>query len=165
MHLFNKCCYHLYIITDCYYKLYRMTSAAKVGEIFTSAGEAFEKLGELTMQLQAAQQNTGGASAKWTEEEVAMMHRAVRSFAENLNTISETIKQRTVHQIRAALQKKAFDEAGIAVHSVNSQQQSNKLMQNSSASSSAEVTLNALNAGENEVDVESLSDFGNGEVR
>ena len=58
-----------------------------------------------------------------------MMHRAVRSFAENLNTISETIKQRTVHQIRAALQKKAFDEAGIAVHSVNSQQQSNKLMQ------------------------------------
>ena len=64
MHLFNKCCYHLYIITDCYYKLYRMTSAAKVGEIFTSAGEAFEKLGELTMQLQAAQQNTGGASAK-----------------------------------------------------------------------------------------------------
>lgn len=41
-----------------------MTSAAKVGEIFTSAGEAFEKLGELTMQLQAAQQNTGGASAK-----------------------------------------------------------------------------------------------------
>ena len=64
MHLFNKCCYHLYVITDCYYKLYRMTSAAKVGEIFTSAGEAFEKLGELTMQLQAAQQNTGGASAK-----------------------------------------------------------------------------------------------------
>ena len=41
-----------------------MTSSVKVGEIFSSAGEAFERLGELTMQLQAAQQNTGGASAK-----------------------------------------------------------------------------------------------------
>lgn len=39
------------------------------------------------------------------------------------------------------------------------------IVSDSSASSSAEVTLNALNAGENEVDVESLSDFGNGEVR
>ena len=57
------------------------------------------------------------------------MHRAVRNFAENLNTISDTIKQRTVHQIKAALQKKAYDEAGIAVHSVTSTQPSNKLMQ------------------------------------
>jgi len=144
-----------------------MTSAAKVGEIFSSAGEAFGKLGELTMQLQAAHQNTGGASAKWTEEEVEMMHRAVRNFSQELNVISETIKQRTVHQIRAALQKKAFDEAGISVQSINSsnqqQQQAIKILQ--SQTSNSEVTLNALNAGENEADVEGLSDFGNGQVR
>lgn len=149
--------------------MYSMTSAAKVGEIFSSAGKAFEKLGELTTSLQAAQQNTGGASAKWTEEEVAMMHRAVNNFANELNVISDTIKQRTVHQIRAALQKKAFDEAGIQVQSINTsqsqQQPSSKIMQNQSSSNSAEVTLNALNAGENEVDVEGLADFGNGEVR
>ena len=29
-----------------------MTTAAKVGEIFSSAGEAFEKLGRLTTELQ-----------------------------------------------------------------------------------------------------------------
>merc|ERR1719391_1983333 len=93
------------------------------------------------------------------------MHRAVRSFAEELNVISETIKQRTVHQIRAALQKKAFDEAGISVQSINTQPQAIKIMQNQTSSKSAEVTLNALNAGENEVDVEGLADFGNGDVR
>jgi hypothetical protein len=35
----------------------------------------------------------------------------------------------------------------------------------SSAKSSSEVTLNALNASESEADVEGLADFGNGEVR
>jgi len=140
-----------------------MTSASKVGEIFSSAGQAFEKLGELTMQLQAAQQNTGGPSAKWTKEEVEMMHEAVRTFSEQLNTLSSTIKQRTVQQIRGALQKKAFDEAGISVQSINNSNQSTKIMQNQTGSNS-EVTLNALNAGENEVDVEGLGDFGNGGV-
>ena len=36
------------------------------------------------------------------------------------------------------------------------------LLSDQSSSNSAEVTLNALNAGENEVDVEGLADFGNG---
>ena len=35
-------------------------------------------------------------------------------------------------------------------------------MQSQSGGSSAEVTLNALNASESEVDVESLAEFGNG---
>ena len=37
---------------------------------------------------------------KWTKEEVEMMHEAVRTFSEQLNTLSSTIKQRTVQQIR-----------------------------------------------------------------
>lgn len=64
-----------------------------------------------------------------------MMHRAVNNFANELNAISDTIKQRTV-QIRAALQKKAFDEAGIQVQSINTsqsqQQPSSKIMMQTS---------------------------------
>ena len=51
----------------------------------------------------------------------------------------------------------AYEEAGIQVQNVNS-----KLLAGSQTSSSAEVTLNALNASESEGDVESL-EFGNGE--
>ena len=47
-----------------------MSSSNKVGEIFTAAGDAFARLGELTMQLQGSQQNTGGSAAKWSDEEV-----------------------------------------------------------------------------------------------
>ena len=35
-----------------------------------------------------------------------MLHNAVRTFSEDLAVISETIKQRTVQQIKTALQKK-----------------------------------------------------------
>ena len=103
-----------------------------------------------------------------------MLHNAVRTFSEDLSVISETIKQRTVQQIKTALQKKvgswlekvlkcfasfiqAYEEAGIQVQNVN-----NKIMQGQTGGSSAEVTLNALNASESEVDVESLAEFGNG---
>merc|ERR1711874_121351 len=136
----------------------RMTSSNKVGEIFSAAGDAFARLGELTMQLEGSQQNAGGSGAKWTDGEVEMLHQAVRSFADDLNIISETIKQRTVQQIKTALQKKAYEEVGMTVQ--NSQQP--KLLQSHShgSSSSADVTLNALNASESEVDVEGL-DFGN----
>jgi hypothetical protein len=48
---------------------------------------------------------------------------------QDLNTIAETIKQRTVQQIKAALQKKAFDDAGIAVQSITSSASNQKLMQ------------------------------------
>ena len=37
-----------------------------------------------------------------------------------------------------------------------------KIMQGQAGASSAEVTLNALNASESEVDVEGLAEFGNG---
>ena len=47
-----------------------MSSSNKVGEIFTSAGEAFNRLGELTMQLQGNQGSSGASAAKWTDEEV-----------------------------------------------------------------------------------------------
>ena len=48
---------------------------------------------------------------------------------QDLNAIAETIKQRTVQQIKAALQKKAFDDAGIAIQSISSPATSQKIMQ------------------------------------
>ena len=44
-----------------------------------------------------------------------MLARAVQTFANDLHQISDAIKGRTVTQIKGALQKKAFDEAGIVI--------------------------------------------------
>ena len=88
------------------FQIIQMSNSAKVGEIFLSAGDAFGRLGELTMQLQGGGQGGGGGGVKWTDDEVDMLHSAVRTFAEDLQTISETIKQRTVVQIKTALKKK-----------------------------------------------------------
>ena len=95
---------HLLIVIT--YTPFQLSSSNKVGEIFSAAGDAFAKLGDLTTQLSGSQQNTGGSAAKWSEEEVEMLHNAVRTFSEDLSVISETIKQRTVQQIKTALQKK-----------------------------------------------------------
>ncbi|XP_015610361.1 chromatin complexes subunit BAP18 isoform X3 [Cephus cinctus] len=148
-----------------------MNSASKVGEIFTAAGAAFNKLGELTMQLHPT---TDSPAGKWTDEEIEMLRHSVKTFSEDLNKISEHIKGRTVSQIRTTLKKKAFEEAGVPIRQQQAQQQS---MQQSSVAQqqqvqvqkqqqttanqglmgkSAEVTLNMLNAPESEVDVEGL---------
>ncbi|XP_066582735.1 chromatin complexes subunit BAP18 isoform X1 [Prorops nasuta] len=142
-------------------------SGQKVGEIFTAAGAAFNKLGELTMQLHPT---TDSPAGKWTDEEIEMLRHSVKTFSEDLNKISEHIKGRTVSQIRTTLKKKAFEEAGVPIRQqqILSQQQSNQqsaqqaTKQQQSVTSqglmgkSAEVTLNMLNAPESEVDVEGL---------
>lgn len=160
------------------------SSSLRVSEIFSSAGSAFNQLGELTAQLSSAQHNPGGGSgaAKWTDQEVEMLHKAVTNFANDLCQISERIKSRTVGQIKTALKKKAFEDAGMPL-SAESLLQRNSNNSASSASgtsapgssavgetgdgpsqmlgsskSSADVTLNMLNASENEVDVEGLGD-------
>ncbi|XP_022125410.1 chromatin complexes subunit BAP18 isoform X5 [Pieris rapae] len=106
-------------------------SAAKVGEIFREAGSAFNKLSEMTMLLHPVGDSQPGG--KWTEEEIEMLRSCVHRFAVDLNKLSQHIKSRTVSQIRTTLKKKAFEDAGIP------------------------VTLNMLNAPENEVDVEGLN--------
>ncbi|KAK2587224.1 hypothetical protein KPH14_002963 [Odynerus spinipes] len=139
-----------------------MNSASKVGEIFTAAGAAFNKLGELTMQLHPT---TDSPAGKWTDEEIEMLRHSVKTFSEDLNKISEHIKGRTVSQIRTTLKKKAFEEAGVPLRqqtqqSTVVQQQGSKQQQSAGnqglIGKSAEVTLNMLNAPESEVDVEGL---------
>ncbi|XP_055713562.1 chromatin complexes subunit BAP18 isoform X2 [Phlebotomus papatasi] len=141
-----------------------MNSATKVGEIFTAAGSAFNRLGELTMQLPTADAPAG----KWTDEEIEMLRSAITHFSEDLNKISLRIKNRTVSQIRQTLKKKAFEEAGIPVIPVQQQVQQQIPTQQVIVKSeeqpglmgkSAEVmmTLNRLNTQESEVDVEELA--------
>ncbi|XP_065075708.1 chromatin complexes subunit BAP18 isoform X2 [Ochlerotatus camptorhynchus] len=89
-----------------------MNSATKVGEIFTAAGAAFNRLGELTMQLHPSSDSPTG---KWTDEEIEMLRSAVTRFSEDLNQVSQRIKGRTVSQIRQTLKKKTFEDAGIQI--------------------------------------------------
>lgn len=122
-------------------------SAAKVGEIFREAGTAFHKLSEMTMLLHPMGDTQPGG--KWSEEEIEMLRNCVHRFAVDLNKLSQHIKARTVSQIRTTLKKKAFEDAGIPVRQVSSTV--------TSSSQQPQVTLNMLNASENEVDVEGLS--------
>ena len=125
------------------------SNSQRVGEIFKTAGTAFNTLGHLTSQLESSGQN----ASKWTDQEINMLARAVQTFANDLQQISDAIKGRTVTQIKGTLQKKAFDEAGIVIQT---QSQALTLQNNTQVKHHPDVTLNALNA---EVDVEGSLDF------
>ncbi|XP_055064574.2 BPTF-associated chromatin complex component 1 [Misgurnus anguillicaudatus] len=90
-----------------------MTSAStKVGEIFSAAGAAFTKLGELTMQLHPVA-DSSPAGAKWTDTEIDMLRSAVRRFGEDLNSISSVIKERTVAQIKTTVKRKLYEDSRV----------------------------------------------------
>ncbi|XP_075535828.1 BPTF-associated chromatin complex component 1 isoform X2 [Dermacentor variabilis] len=89
-------------------------SASKVGEIFTAAGAAFTKLGELAVQLYSASEPSP-AGGKWTDDEVEMLRSAVKRFGDDLNKLSDHIKNRTISQIKNSMKRKAYEEAGIPI--------------------------------------------------
>jgi len=145
-----------------------MSSSAKVGEIFAAAGSAFSKLGELTMQLHPnAEQGTGGTTGKWTEQELEMLRGAVKRFGEDLNKISDVIKNRTITQIRTQLKRKAYDDAGLQpLTTATGKTVVTKVLTKTVSvgepqakkQKPSEVTLSALNAPEGDVDIEGLGD-------
>ncbi|XP_064614918.1 chromatin complexes subunit BAP18-like isoform X2 [Liolophura sinensis] len=148
-----------------------MSSASKVGEIFTAAGSAFSKLGELTMQLHPSAEPTPSSSGKWTDTEIEMLRTSVKRFGEDLNKISEIIKTRTISQIKAQLKRKAYDDAGIPqpptdkgtpkkviVTTTNKTVTTNADQPPAKKQKTSEVTLSALNAPESDVDIEGLGE-------
>ncbi|KAK6195513.1 chromatin complexes subunit BAP18 [Patella vulgata] len=140
-----------------------MSSASKVGEIFTAAGSAFSKLGELTMQLHPTGEPSP-SGGKWTDEEVELLRATVKQFGEDLNKISEVIKNRTISQIKNKLKRKAYDDAGLhpppetSVSLVQKNVTPIITESQSKKQKTSDVTLSALNAPESDVDIEGLGE-------
>ncbi|XP_033929414.1 chromatin complexes subunit BAP18 isoform X2 [Melopsittacus undulatus] len=89
-----------------------MTSAStKVGEIFSAAGAAFSRLGELTMTLQPRAETREGA--KWAEPELELLRGAIGRFGQDLNQLSSLIKERTVAQLKATTKRKLYEDTGV----------------------------------------------------
>ncbi|XP_076096698.1 BPTF-associated chromatin complex component 1-like isoform X3 [Mytilus galloprovincialis] len=150
-----------------------MSSASKVGEIFTAAGVAFNKLGDLTMQLHPTSEPSP-TSGKWTPKEIEMLQNSVKRFGDDLDKISNIIKTRTISQIKTQLKRKSFEEAGVpmptdqspkkvavqkqtiptpggAAHTTHTKKQKHNDM---TTHATMDVTLSALNAPESDIDIE-----------
>ncbi|XP_074600187.1 BPTF-associated chromatin complex component 1 [Brevipalpus obovatus] len=86
----------------------------RVGEIFNFAGQAFTKLSELTMHLELEDSLNG---QKWDEEDVEMFKMTLKKFAEDLNKLSDNIKNKTINQIKGGIKRKIQDQKGLTISS------------------------------------------------
>ncbi len=111
-------------------------------------------------------------SGKWTDEEIEMLRSSIKTFGDDLQKISETIKTRTVSQIRAAMKKKAHEQATSQKQESQKRTQDSGTQENSRTPQAeeppmkkpkqSEVTLNMLNStetpGDSLVDIEGLEE-------
>ncbi|CAH1647872.1 unnamed protein product [Spodoptera littoralis] len=78
------------------------SSSAKVDDIFREAGTAFNKLSEMTMSLQSAEDSV--SAEVWNPEDLETLRSSVHRFAVELNKISQHIKLRTMYNLRRLLE-------------------------------------------------------------
>ncbi|CAL1298124.1 unnamed protein product [Larinioides sclopetarius] len=135
-----------------------------VSEIFSDFGTAFTLLGELEVYLNP-EVETGN---KIPENDLLALRAAINKFGEDIEKICQRIKERTLLQIRNSMKRHAYEEAGLplrkqpiitapktAISQEKVRNTSSVLSQPSAKS--ADITLNMLNATEQEVDVEGLA--------
>ncbi|KAG8187499.1 hypothetical protein JTE90_022892 [Oedothorax gibbosus] len=137
------------------------SNSSKVGEIFTAAGAAFNKLGELIMTLNSVGESSP-SSGKWTAQEMDMLKSSVKTFGTDLERINESVKSRSITQIKAIpIKRKSFEDPSVGVKKQMTTLSSIKPVPQDKMRSvqpkSADITLNMLNAMEPEVDVDGLT--------
>ena len=137
-----------------------------VAEIFTEVGIAFNRIGEFAMMMNPELDSP--YKDKITDSEIQMIAAAVAKFSDDIEKMCQRIKDRTLLQIRNSMKRHAYEEAGLplrkqqiiattkAAVTQERVRNSSTVMPQSSAKS-ADITLNMLNATEQEVDVEGLS--------
>jgi len=83
--------------------------SARAAEIFLTAAASFQRLGELTMQLNF----TADAQhhSHWTDKDLDMLQDSILRFSEDLSRISESVRDKTNTQVKLDLKRKAIDEA------------------------------------------------------
>ncbi|XP_066920092.1 uncharacterized protein [Clytia hemisphaerica] len=99
-----------------------MAQAGKVAEIFTTAGESFTKLGNLAMSLQPGAEK-GSTDSKWGDEEIDMLHSAVKQFGSEVEKISTKVRSKASAQQKLVLRQKALlqgSNAGASSVKINS---------------------------------------------
>ncbi|CAJ0961293.1 unnamed protein product, partial [Mesorhabditis belari] len=77
--------------------------ASKVAEVFLTAGHAFQRLGDLTLQLHNAEDVE---ESKWSEGDVEALRESLTKFAHELDTISERVQSRTMQIIKTDIKRR-----------------------------------------------------------
>ncbi|CAJ0573257.1 unnamed protein product, partial [Mesorhabditis spiculigera] len=77
--------------------------ASKVAEVFLTAGHAFQRLGDLTLQLHSADDSE---ESKWAEADVDALRESLTKFAHELDTISERVQSRTMQVIKTDIKRR-----------------------------------------------------------
>ena len=92
-----------------------MVTVGAVGEIFSAAGMAFDRLAELTSLLQeerTTSNDTNGRHNEWDAEDVEALRSAVKKFGQDLANVTEKIKNKKVSAKAQSIKRKVFEDAG-----------------------------------------------------
>ncbi|XGW15053.1 hypothetical protein V3C99_000937 [Haemonchus contortus] len=79
--------------------------ARKVAEVFLTAGHAFQKLGDLAMQLHMGPSSVPNEE-RWSENNVDHLREALTRFAHELDQISNNVQARTTKMISTDIRRR-----------------------------------------------------------
>ncbi|CAD5228963.1 unnamed protein product [Bursaphelenchus okinawaensis] len=80
--------------------------SAKIAELFLTAGHAFQKLGDLTVKLNAV--NVDHEENRWTEKDIENLRDAITRFANELDNVSGSLSTRSKKMIRTDIKRRTL---------------------------------------------------------